>query len=123
MERRWPAKDVAPLVLLIDDPRHKLNEDGTYNLSEEQAQAILELRLARLTALGRDEIAEELEKIGVEIKDYLDIFGSRTRIHDRSSRMNSPLCATSSPRRAAPSLVMAVRTWKMKTSSPVKTWS
>ncbi len=80
MERRWPAKDVAPLVQLIDDPRHGLNEDGTYNLSEEQARAILELRLARLTALGRDEIEEELEKIAVEIRDYLDILRSRTRI-------------------------------------------
>ena len=80
MERRWPAKDVAPLVLLIADPRHKLNEDGTYFLSEEQAKAILELRLARLTALGREEIADELEKIGVEIKDYLEILASRARI-------------------------------------------
>ncbi len=80
MERRWPAKDVAPLVQLIDDPRHGLNVDGTYNLSEEQARAILELRLARLTALGRDEIEEELEKIAVEIRDYLDILRSRTRI-------------------------------------------
>ncbi len=80
MERRWPAKDVAPLILLIDDPRHKLNEDGTYNLSEEQARAILDLRLQRLTALGRDEIADELNIIGEEIKDFLDILGSRERV-------------------------------------------
>jgi DNA gyrase subunit A len=80
MTRRWPAKDVAPLIALIDDPRHGLNEDDTYNLSEEQARAILELRLARLTALGRDEIAEELEKIGAEITDFLDILSSRIRI-------------------------------------------
>lgn len=81
MERRWPAKDVAPLIALIDDPRHKVNEDdGTYNLSEEQARAILDLRLQRLTALGRDEIAGELNKIGEEIKDYLDILSSRARI-------------------------------------------
>jgi DNA gyrase subunit A len=80
MERRWPAQDVEPLIRLIDDPRHKINDDGTYNLSEEQARAILELRLQRLTALGRDEIADELNKIGAEIKDYLDILGSRIRI-------------------------------------------
>jgi DNA gyrase subunit A len=80
MERRWPAKDVDVLIKLIDDPRHRINEDGTYNLSEEQARAILELRLARLTALGRDEIDEELNKIGEEIKDYLDILSSRLRI-------------------------------------------
>lgn len=80
MERRWPAKDVDVLIKLIDDPRHRINEDGTYNLSEEQARAILELRLARLTALGRDEIDDELNKIGEEIKDYLDILSSRLRI-------------------------------------------
>jgi DNA gyrase subunit A len=80
MERRWPARDVEPLIVLIDDPRHRINEDGTYNLSEEQARAILELRLARLTALGRDEIADELNEIGTEIKDYLEILASRIRI-------------------------------------------
>ncbi len=80
MERRWPAKDVAPLIQLIDDPRHRINDDGTYNLSEEQARAILELRLQRLTALGRDEIADELNTIGGEISDYLDILSSRARI-------------------------------------------
>lgn len=80
MERRWPARDVEPLILLIDDPRHRINDDGTYNLSEEQARAILELRLARLTALGRDEIADELNEIGAEIKDYLEILASRDRI-------------------------------------------
>ena len=80
MERRWPARDVASLVALIDDPRHRLNDDDTYNLSEEQARAILDLRLQRLTALGRDEIADELNTIGDEIRDYLDILSSRVRI-------------------------------------------
>ncbi|MFT4184419.1 MAG: DNA gyrase subunit A [Rhizobium sp.] len=80
MTRRWPAADVESLIRLIDDPRHRINEDGTYNLSEEQARAILELRLARLTALGRDEIGDELNKIGAEIKDYLEILSSRLRI-------------------------------------------
>lgn len=82
MERRWPAKEVESLILLIDDPRHRINEDGTYNLSEEQARAILELRLARLTALGRDEIGDELNTIGAEIKDYLEILSSRVRIQN-----------------------------------------
>lgn len=81
MTRRWPAREVEPLILLIDDPRHRINEeDGTYNLSEEQARAILELRLARLTALGRDEIGDELGKIGDEIKDFLEILASRVRV-------------------------------------------
>lgn len=80
MERHWPARDMAPLLALIDDPRHTLAGDGTYQLSEEQARAILDLRLQRLTALGRDEIAEELEKLAVEIRDYLDILRSRARV-------------------------------------------
>jgi len=82
MTRRWPAADVAPLIKLIDDPRHRINEDGTFNLSEEQARAILELRLARLTALGRDEIGDELNGLGAEIEDYLDILRSRERVVD-----------------------------------------
>ncbi|WP_156510476.1 DNA gyrase subunit A [Labrenzia sp. OB1] len=82
MERNWPARDVEALILLIDDPRHMVREDGTYKLSEEQARAILELRLQRLTAMGRDEIEEELNKIGAEISDFLDILSSRARIQE-----------------------------------------
>ncbi|MGV3573515.1 MAG: DNA gyrase subunit A [Devosia sp.] len=80
MTRRWPAADVEPLIRLIDDPRHRINDDGTFNLSEEQARAILELRLARLTALGRDEIGDELNGLGTEIEDYLDILRSIVRV-------------------------------------------
>jgi DNA gyrase subunit A len=63
MEREWPAKDMAPLIRLIADPRHQVSDDGTYKLSEEQARAILDLRLQRLTALGRDEISDELKSL------------------------------------------------------------
>jgi DNA gyrase subunit A len=80
MSRDWPAEDVAPLVVLIADPRHLITTDGIYRLSEEQARAILDLRLQRLTALGRDEIADELEKLAAEIRDYLEILSSRVRI-------------------------------------------
>jgi DNA gyrase subunit A len=80
MERNWPAADVAPLIALIDDPRHRIAEDGTFRLSDEQARAILALTLSRLTALGRDEIGEELNGLGKEIADYLDILRSRERI-------------------------------------------
>ncbi|MFN7167922.1 MAG: DNA gyrase subunit A [Pannonibacter sp.] len=80
MGRDWPARDIEPLIRLIDDPRHTVNADGTYRLSEEQARAILDLRLQRLTALGRDEIADELNKLGEEISDYLEILRSRERI-------------------------------------------
>lgn len=80
MARDWPAEDIAPLIALVDDPRHPINADGTYRLSDAQAKAILELRLARLTALGRDEIGDELQKLATEIADYLDILRSRIRI-------------------------------------------
>jgi DNA gyrase subunit A len=80
MSRDWPAKDVAAMITLIDDPRHRLAEDATARLSLEQAKAILDLRLQRLTALGREEISEELDKLAVEIADYLDILRSRARV-------------------------------------------
>jgi DNA gyrase subunit A len=82
MARDWPARDVATMITLIDDPRHRLAEDGTARLSLEQARAILDLRLQRLTALGRDEISQELDKLAVEIADYLDILRSRARVQE-----------------------------------------
>jgi DNA gyrase subunit A len=82
MTRDWPARDVGPLVALIADPRHVVSAKGTIRLSEEQAKAILDIRLQRLTALGRDEIAEEATKLGVAIADYLDILRSRPRVLD-----------------------------------------
>ncbi|OJY27257.1 MAG: DNA gyrase subunit A [Rhodobacterales bacterium 65-51] len=80
MTRRWPAHDIAAYIRLIDDPTHKMNDDGTYNLSETQARAILDLRLQRLTAMGVKEITDELEELAAKIKDYLDILSSRDRI-------------------------------------------
>ncbi|ARE38315.1 DNA gyrase subunit A [Rhodovulum sp. P5] len=80
MERRWPAEDIADYIRLIDDPTHTMNEDGTYNLSETQARAILDLRLQRLTQLGVKEVTDELEALAAKIKDYLDILRSRERI-------------------------------------------
>jgi len=80
MTRRWPAADIAPYIRLIDDPSHPLNDDGTYNLSEAQARAILELRLQRLTAMGVKEVTDELQELAAKIRDYLEILGSRDRI-------------------------------------------
>ncbi len=80
MERDWPAKDLAPLVALVADPRHMMTEGGTLKLSEEQAKAILDLRLQRLTALGRDEIGDELKGLAEKIADYLDILRRRDRV-------------------------------------------
>jgi DNA gyrase subunit A len=80
MSRDWPAQEVSAMITLIDDPRHRLGADGTARLSMEQARAILDLRLQRLTALGREEISEELDKLALEIADYLDILRSRARV-------------------------------------------
>lgn len=80
MTRRWPAEQILDYIALIDDPTHTANEDGTYNLSETQARAILELRLQRLTQIGVKEVTDELEELAAKIKEYLDILGSRERI-------------------------------------------
>ena len=80
MTRRWPAEDILPYIALIDDPTHTANSDGTYNLSEIQARAILELRLQRLTQIGVNEVTTELEELASKIKEYLEILGSRDRI-------------------------------------------
>ncbi|MCI5112952.1 MAG: DNA gyrase subunit A [Marivita sp.] len=80
MTRRWPAQDILPYIKLIDDPTHTANEDGTYNLSEAQARAILELRLQRLTQIGVKEVTDELEELAGKIREYLEILGSRDRI-------------------------------------------
>src|SRR2546429_9671920 len=61
MGRDWPARDVEAMILLIDDPRHRINSDGTYRLSETQARAILDLRLQRPTALRRAGIKDAVD--------------------------------------------------------------
>ena len=78
--RRWPAKEIKEFILLIDDPSHKINDDGTYFLSQKQARAILELRLQRLTALGVSEVSDELKELASKIKQYLSILSSRDEI-------------------------------------------
>ncbi|RMA42438.1 DNA gyrase subunit A [Rhodophyticola porphyridii] len=80
MTRRWPAGEIADYIRLIDDPTHKMNDDGTYNLSETQARAILDLRLQRLTQIGVKEVTDELQELAGKIKDYLAILASRERI-------------------------------------------
>jgi DNA gyrase subunit A len=80
MTRRWPAADIADYIRLIDDPTHTMNEDGTYNLSETQARAILDLRLQRLTQIGVKEVTDELQELAAKIQEYLDILRSRSRI-------------------------------------------
>ena len=78
--RSWPAESMGALIKLIADPRSRLQDDGTIRLTEEQARAILELRLQKLTALGMEEITDEAEKLAAKITDLLEILRSRDRV-------------------------------------------
>ena len=78
--KRWPAKNMEAMLKLIADPRSILHEDGTIQLTEEQAKAILEMRLLKLTQLGLGEITDEVEKLAAMITDLLDILRSRERV-------------------------------------------
>lgn len=80
LAKRWPVGDVKPLIELIDDPEHPVEEDGTYQMSEVQAKAILDLRLHRLTGLERDKIGNELKEITDAIAEYLAILASREKM-------------------------------------------
>ena len=121
--RRGASKaDDAPLacrrhpdyIALIDDPTHTANDDGTYNLSETQARAILELRLQRLTQIGVKEVTDELEELAGKIKEYLEILGSRDRIM-AIIREELAKFKNSSPCPAAPRSSTGPATWKTKT--------
>ena len=78
--RRWPAKRMEAMLKLIADPRSILHDDGTIQLTDEQAKAILDMRLLKLTQLGMDEIIDEVEKLAATITDLLDILRSRERV-------------------------------------------
>jgi DNA gyrase subunit A len=80
MARDWPTGDMLPLIALIADPRTVVGEGDTIRLSEEQARAILDLRLQRLTGLGREDIAKAAHEIAEEIRQLLEILGSRQMI-------------------------------------------
>ena len=78
--RRWPAQRMEAMLKLIADPRSILHDDGTIQLTDEQAKAILDMRLLKLTQLGMDEIIDEVEKLAATITDLLDILRSRERV-------------------------------------------
>jgi len=79
MAKPWPAEDVRPLIELLDEPDRQV-VDGNYNLSDEQARAILDLRLHRLTGLERDKIGDDLREIGLRIAEFLEILSSREKL-------------------------------------------
>lgn len=78
--RQWPVAEIAPYIKLVEAVEADITGD-TYQLSELQVRAILELRLHRLTALGRDEIGKELSGLAVKIEEYLAILGDRTKLY------------------------------------------
>ena len=79
VSRGWPASDIQSYIELIDDPNTEY-KDGMFYMSEDQARAILELQLHRLTGLERDKLHADLVDLGATIKDLLDILGSHERI-------------------------------------------
>jgi len=89
MARDWQAREVEAMITLIDDPRHKVTATGAYRLSAEQAKAILDLRLQRLTALGRDEIQAESTSSPTR-SPTISTFCARAPASRPSSRTSSP---------------------------------
>ena len=82
LRREWPISEIAPYIRLVEaiEPTSE-QEDGTYRLSEVQVKAILDLRLHRLTALGRDEIGDELQQLATAIEEYLSILADRQKLY------------------------------------------
>jgi DNA gyrase subunit A len=80
LERDWPIEEIRPYIALVEAVE-PLKADRAYRLSEAQVKAILELRLHRLTALGRDEIGSELEGLAKNIGELLEILANRARLY------------------------------------------
>ena len=81
LSRDWPVEEIAPYIALVEAVEHEVEGD-TYRLSDAQVRAILELRLHRLTGLGRDEIAGELKVLAGSIGELLEILGNRARLYE-----------------------------------------
>lgn len=82
LNREWPIGDIAQYIRLIEAIEPSIDqEDGTYRLSDLQVKAILDLRLHRLTALGRDEIGDELKELATSIAEYLEILADRVKLY------------------------------------------
>ncbi|RDC59988.1 DNA topoisomerase (ATP-hydrolyzing) [Alteripontixanthobacter maritimus] len=80
--RKWPIGDIAQYIRLVEAIEPSADQEGgTYSLSDRQVKAILELRLHRLTALGRDEIGDELKELSVAIEEYLAILSDRVKLY------------------------------------------
>lgn len=80
LAREWPVGDIAPYIRLVEAIEGEMEESATYRLSETQVKAILDLRLHRLTALGRDDIGKELKELADEIEELLSILADRNKL-------------------------------------------
>ncbi|MBX7496131.1 DNA gyrase subunit A [Qipengyuania sp. 6B39] len=82
LTKEWPIGDIAQYIALVEaiEPTDE-QTGGTYRLSERQVKAILDLRLHRLTALGRDEIGDELKELSLAIEEYLSILADRVKLY------------------------------------------
>jgi len=81
LAREWPVAEIAPYLRLVEALESEATGDS-YRLSDAQVRAILDLRLHRLTALGRDEIGDELKALADSIADLLDILANRARLYE-----------------------------------------
>ncbi len=82
MAKEWPIGEIAQYIILVEAIEPSADQEGgTYRLSERQVRAILELRLHRLTALGRDEIGGELKTLAVSIEEFLSILADRVKLY------------------------------------------
>ena len=81
LERDWPMEEIRSYIALVEAVEPQ-KADKVYRLSEAQVRAILELRLHRLTALGRDEIGNELAELATNIGELLDILANRARLYE-----------------------------------------
>jgi len=81
LAREWPIGDIAPYIRLVEAIDGEMDESSSYRLSEVQVKAILDLRLHRLTALGRDDIGNELKELASEIEGLLEILADREKLY------------------------------------------
>ena len=80
LAREWPVAEIASYIALVEAVEHEQGSE-IYQLSEKQVRAILDLRLHRLTALGRDEIGDELQVLADKIEEFLAILADRRKLY------------------------------------------
>lgn len=82
LSRSWKAKEVSSLIELVGDRRNKINNDGSFYFTEEQARAILDMRLSKLTGLENEKIDNEIKEVADRIKEYLSMLADNKKLMD-----------------------------------------